>query len=56
MDKSERLKGNYCVKNYVLFACKQKLNNGIAANSDYFAVNRMSKYASVLYNPVVYSE
>ena len=41
---------------YLYVICKQKLNNGIAANSDYFAINKMSKYASVLYNPVVYSE
>ena len=35
---------------------EQKLNTGIAANSEHFVINRMSKYASVLYNPVVYSE
>ncbi len=41
---------------FSIFAYKQKLNRGIAACGEYFAINRMSKYASVLCNPEVHSE
>ena len=41
---------------FYLHTCKQKLNRCIAACGDYFAINRMSKYASVLCNPEVHSE
>ena len=65
MDKGEVPEGDCGAENHGImtimlsfFACiaQQKLNTCIAASSDHFVINRMSKFASVLYNPLVYSE